>query len=165
MAILTRIETKRLIIRTFSADLAAAFFELSQDEGFTAFPINIYRQDSLETAREWVSVVKGKYAVMEKSSDELIGMGGLTPWTYEGEEMVDITYRLKTSAQGKGLGRELAEALVNHGFGELGLTQITATITPDNLPSIKLAAKLGWKFDRQILLKGVVTDLHRLNRT
>jgi len=48
---------------------------------------------------------------------------------------------------------------------ELGLDQITATITPDNLPSKKIAEKLGMKFDRHILLLGVPTELYRLHRT
>jgi RimJ/RimL family protein N-acetyltransferase len=108
--------------------------------------------------------VKGKLAVFEQGSGKLIGMGGLTPWRWEGEELVDVTYRLRESAWGKGYGWELAQALVGHGFRVLGLEQITATITPDNLPSKKIAEKLGMKFDRQILLLGVPTELYRLRR-
>ena len=49
------------------------------------------------------------------------------------------------SIVGKGLGWELAEALVNYGLQTLRLPQITATITPDNL-------------------NNVPTDLYRLDR-
>jgi len=89
-------------------------------------------------------------------------MGGLTPWRWEGEELVDITYRLKSSAHGQGYGSELAQALVDYGFKTLGLTQITATITPDNVASKRIAQKLGMQFDRRIELLGVATDLYRL---
>jgi ribosomal-protein-alanine N-acetyltransferase len=157
--------SERLLIRAWKESDAEAFYELTQDEGFNLHPINVYRQKSIDTAREWIRNVKGKFAVHEKESGKLIGMGGLTPWTWEGEELVDITYRLRESAWGKGYGWELAEALVHHGFRELGLDQITATITPDNLPSKKIAEKLGMKFDRHILLLGVPTDLYRLRRT
>jgi ribosomal-protein-alanine N-acetyltransferase len=157
--------SERLLIRAWKESDAEAFYELTQDEGFNLHPINVYRQKSIDTAREWIRNVKGKFAVLEKESGKLIGMGGLTPWTWEGEELVDITYRLRESAWGKGYGWELAEALVHHGFRELGLDQITATITPDNLPSKKIAEKLGMKFDRHILLLGVPTDLYRLRRT
>jgi ribosomal-protein-alanine N-acetyltransferase len=157
--------SERLLIRAWKESDAEAFYELTQDEGFNLYPINVYRQKSIDTAREWIRNVKGKLAVFEKESSKLIGMGGLTPWTWEGEELFDITYRLRESAWGKGYGWELAEALVHHGFRELGLDQITATITPDNLPSKKIAEKLGMKFDQHILLLGVPTDLYRLRRT
>lgn len=157
--------SERLLIRAWKESDAEAFYELTQDEGFNLYPINVYRQKSIDTAREWIRNVKGKLAVFEKESSKLIGMGGLTPWTWDGEELFDITYRLRESAWGKGYGWELAEALVNHGFRELGLDQITATITPDNLPSKKIAEKLGMNFDRHILLLGVPTDLYRLRRT
>jgi ribosomal-protein-alanine N-acetyltransferase len=157
--------SKRLLIRAWKESDAEAFYELAQDEGFNLHPITVYRQKSIDTAREWIRNVKGKLAVFEKEPGQLIGLGGLTPWTWEGEELVDITYRLRESAWGKGYGWELAEALVNHGFRERGLEQITATITPDNLPSKKIAEKLGMKFDRHILLLGVPTDLYRLRRT
>jgi ribosomal-protein-alanine N-acetyltransferase len=156
--------SRRLLIRAWQESDAEAFYELTQDEGFNLYPINVYRQKSVDTAREWIRKVKGKFAVFQKDSGQLIGMGGLTPWTWEGEELVDITYRLRESAWGKGYGWELAEALVHHGFRELGLEQITATITPDNLSSKKIAERLGMAFDRHILLLGVPTDLYRLRR-
>lgn len=158
------ISSLRLIIREWNEGDANAFFELTQDAGFNLFPINIYRQVSQESALEWIRKTKGKYAVIEKDSGLLIGMGGLTPWSWEGEELVDITYRLRESAWGKGLGWELAEALAHHGFTTLRLPQITATITPDNLPSKKIAERLGLRFDKRILLLGVQTDLYRLYR-
>jgi RimJ/RimL family protein N-acetyltransferase len=92
-------------------------------------------------------------------------MGGLTPWTWEGERLVDLTYRLRESSWGRGYGKEAAVALLRHGFEDRGLSQITATITPDNLASRKIANALGMAFDRSIVLKGVATDLFRLKKT
>ena len=161
----TMFTSERLLIRAWTESDAEAFYELTQDEGFNLYPINVYRQKSIDTARAWIRNVKGKLAVLEKDSSKLIGMGGLTLWTWEGEDLFDITYRLRESAWGKGYGWELAQALVHHGFRELGLEQITATITPDNLASKKIAEKLGMKFDRHILLLGVPTELYRLHRT
>lgn len=168
------IATERLHIRPFedTAADAEAFFELAQDEGFRLFPITDYRQASVESAREWVRAARalydrtggfGKYAVIERATGRMIGMGGLTPWQHEGESMIDITYRLRESAWGRGLGLELARALAAHAFGPLRLCQITATITPDNQASKKLAAAIGLRYDRHITLLGVPTDLYRAN--
>lgn len=145
--------------------MAADFFELSQDAGFTMYPITDYRQASVESSRQWIRQNVGKYAAIEKSSHKLIGMGGLTPWNLDGESLIDLTYRLRSSAQGQGYGKELALALIDYGFQKLDLDQITATITPDNLPSKILAERLGMKFDHRIQLLGVPTDLYRLFRT
>lgn len=158
------ITTERLLIKPWSEDMASDFFDLSKDPGFTLFPITDYRQSSIESARQWIANTKGKYAVIEKTTGQLLGMGGLTPWTWNDENLIDITYRLRTSAQGKGYGMELARALVDYGFHTLKLEQITATITPDNLPSKKIADKLGMKFDQKIMLLGVATDLYRLRK-
>lgn len=158
------IQTPRLLIDPFTPEDAEGFFKLSHNPGFALYPINDYRQKDTESARQWIESQRGKFAVREISSDGLIGMGGLTPWSWEGEALVDITYRLRDSAWGRGLGMELARALVEHGFSTLGLGEITATITPDNLPSLKIAERLGMKFDRVILLNGITTQLHRLHR-
>lgn len=156
------IVTGRLKIAPFSESDAQSFFELTLDDGFRAFPITDYRQKDLASAREWIRQVRGKYGVWERQSGALIGMGGLSPWEWEGEPLVDLTYRLRRSAWGQGLGPEMAQALVTFGFNELQLRQITATITPDNLASQQIAQRLGMKFDRHILLLGVPTDLYRL---
>lgn len=164
------IVSNQIEIKPFTPDMAHDFYELSHDSGFTLFPITDYTQTSIDSARNWIHEAialnqktnLGKWAVFEKSTGSLIGMGGLTPWKLGEENLVDITYRLRQSAWGRGYGQELAQLLVNYGFNELGLSQITATITPDNMPSKKIAEKLGMKFDQRIILLGVPTDLYRL---
>lgn len=148
--------TQRLIVRLWEINDAASFLSLTKDVGFMAHRITDYRQKDVHSSEMWIRTQKGKYAVLCNDTGELIGMGGLTPWTWEDEPLVDITYRLKESAWGKGYGWELAKGLRDYGFQTLNLPQITATITPDNLPSKKIAEKLGLQFDRQIILHGVV---------
>jgi ribosomal-protein-alanine N-acetyltransferase len=164
------IKTKRLEIRPWTEDQAADFFELAQDNGFTLFQISNYKQSSVESAREWIRKARalnqetslGKWCVIESASGKLLGLGGLTPWKFGNEDLIDITYRLRESAWGKGYGMELAEGLVRWGFDEFGLKEITATITPDNIASKKIADKLGMVFDQKIILLDTPTNLHRL---
>lgn len=154
--------TSRLKLSPFTDQDAAAFYELSLDQGFTLFPINNYRQTSPESALQWIrEKSRGKFSVRLIDSDDLIGMGGLTPWTWEGESLVDITYRLRESAWGKGLGWELAEGLVVFGKSQK-LTNLSLTIMPDNLPSKKIAEKLGFEVSKRIVLLGVETELYTL---
>jgi ribosomal-protein-alanine N-acetyltransferase len=157
--------TQRLTIRTWEINDAASFLSLTRDSGFMSYLITDYRQADIQSAESWIRTQKGKYAVIKTETGDLLGMGGLTPWNLDNEQLVDVTYRLKESAWGMGYGWELAKALRDYGFETLKLPQITATITPDNFLSKKIAEKLGLKFDRQIVLYGVLTDLFRLHRS
>ncbi len=167
------IKTPRLMIKPWTEAHTADFYELSRDAGFSLFPITVYRQDSLESARLWIKktilqnqeIGMGKWSVWETESGKLVGMGGLTPWTWKEENLIDITYRLRESARGKGYGKELALALVLYGQKNLSLFEITATITPNNAVSKAIATKLGFKFDQKIILQGVATDLYRLSKS
>jgi [ribosomal protein S5]-alanine N-acetyltransferase len=162
--------TNRLRILPWSRGDAKDFFLLTQDEGFKAFPITNYDQANIEAALQWIdqeieihqTTGLGKMAVREGETNELIGMCGLTPWDWQGEHLIDLTYRFRKESWGKGYGWEAASAMVYHAFNDLGLKEITATITPDNTPSINLAIKLGMKFDQDIVLKSVNTRLFRL---
>lgn len=156
------ITSARLLIRKWTLEMAQDFFNLTQDDGFNSYPITKYKQEDIQSAREWIQKNTAKMAVHHKETKFLLGMGGLTPWEFENEKLIDITYRLKMSSWGHGYGFELASALVHYGVHELKLKQITATITPDNIPSQKIADKLGMKFDQQITLLGVSTNLYRL---
>jgi len=156
------IETKRLLIRSFSESDAKSFYELTLDNGFNLYPITIYGQESASSALAWIKQNTSKLSVWEKQTNSLIGMGGLTPWEWEKEKLMDVTYRFRESAWGQGYGSELAEALVHYGVHTLKLDNLTATITPDNIGSKKIAEKIGMKFDQRITLKGVATDLYRL---
>lgn len=156
------IDTERLNIRLFEEKDAQDFYELTLDDGFNLFPITIYRQESPASALAWIKKNTCKYGVFEKASGKLIGMGGLTPWQHREENLTDVTWRLKQIAWGKGFGMELAKGLLNYGLNTLKLNNLTATITPDNEASKKIAEKLGMTFSEHITLKDVPTDLYRL---
>lgn len=56
----------------------------------------------------------------------------------------EIIYALARQAWGRGLGTELASALVSYGFGELGLSEVHATVAHGNSASLALLEKLGF---------------------
>lgn len=167
------IRTDRLTLSPLTPSDAISFFALTEDEGFGLYPITVYRQKDLATARIWLKrneelfqqTQLGKFAIRELGfPDSLIGMGGLTPWDHRGRKEVDLTYRLRGSAWGQGFATESAKALLEYGFGKLELESITATITPDNQASKKIAEKLGLSLEEKINLLGVPTEVFRLRR-
>jgi RimJ/RimL family protein N-acetyltransferase len=60
-----------------------------------------------------------------------------------GTTEVEVGYRLRFGAWGRGLATEGARALVRHGFDDLGLYRIVGVTHPDNLASQRVLMKAG----------------------
>lgn len=68
----------------------------------------------------------------------------LTPEDAE-EPDIEIGWRLKRSAWGKGYATEAALPVLDHAFQTSGLDRVIADINPHNAASIKVAQKIGMK--------------------
>ncbi|MCQ9131669.1 GNAT family N-acetyltransferase [Streptomyces hilarionis] len=62
----------------------------------------------------------------------------------------EIIYALAPAAWGSGLGTEVAEAVVAHGFGALGLSEVYATVAAPNTASLALLDRLGFAHVRDV---------------
>ncbi|MFD0026347.1 GNAT family N-acetyltransferase [Streptomyces sp. NPDC058382] len=62
----------------------------------------------------------------------------------------EIVYALAPGAWGRGLGTEIAQALVAHGFGTLGLSEVHATVADGNEASLALLDRIGFRHVRDI---------------
>ncbi len=61
----------------------------------------------------------GLYAVVYAKNNRVIGYAGFMMQSIDGEELVELGYRLCPSFWGKGLASEAAEALIEYGFNNL----------------------------------------------
>jgi RimJ/RimL family protein N-acetyltransferase len=164
------IQTERLQVRPWIEDDAQAFFDLTQDPGFNLYPITVYTQPDLESAHRWICSAMALYKaegvyllpVFLRSTKELIGIAGLRLTRVPQETRFELTYRLRESAWGQGYATEVARAWIDYGFTQLGLSEIAASITPDNEPSLKLARKLGMRKTGDEIMKGVPAEIWRL---
>ncbi|MCM2576909.1 GNAT family N-acetyltransferase [Streptomyces meridianus] len=62
----------------------------------------------------------------------------------------ELVYALVPDAHGRGLGTELAEALVGYGFRELGADTVHATVAAQNTASLALLTRIGFAHVRDI---------------
>lgn len=83
---------------------------------------------------EWV------WAITLRPTGDLIGMAGLTP-TDAGAE---LGYWFGRLHWGAGYATEAARAMLRHGFGALGLSEVAAGWFVDNPASGRVLAKLGF---------------------
>ena len=83
----------------------------------------------------------GTWRATRRDNGDFVGWFALKyiPGTAE----VEVGYRLRFGAWGRGLATEGARALVRHGFDDLGLYRIVGVTHPDNLASQRVLLKAG----------------------
>ncbi|WP_329570582.1 GNAT family N-acetyltransferase [Kitasatospora sp. NBC_01266] len=78
-----------------------------------------------------------------RQGGRLVGHAEIKPAkVVEGHELV---YALTPELWGRGLGTELARAVVTHGFGTPDLAQVYATVAEQNAASLTALQKLGFR--------------------
>ena len=77
-----------------------------------------------------------------RDTGEVVGAIGLHR-TAESEDEAMLGYCLARAAWGKGYATEAARAMLDYGFGTLGLTSVWAGCDVENTASIRVLAKLG----------------------
>lgn len=91
----------------------------------------------------------GLWATVHKATNRFIGRCGLLPWTIDGQEEVEVAYLIARDFWGQGLASEAALAIRDYGFWQLDLPRLVCLIDRGNLASIKVAEKIGMRFDRE----------------
>ncbi len=150
------LETERLILRPFTLDDAEAWLHLISDPDVIRYTGDT-PAGSIDEARELLRTRPlrdyamhgyGRLAVIEKASARLVGFSGLK--YVPNLQDVDIGYRFLPDCWGKGYATESARPLMEHGWRELGLKRIVATIHPDNPASGRVLEKLGLRHERTL---------------
>ncbi|HEX2144066.1 MAG TPA: GNAT family N-acetyltransferase [Glycomyces sp.] len=72
----------------------------------------------------------------------LVGHAEIKPTEVSGGH--ELIYALAHAAWGRGLGTELAKAIIDYGFDTLGLSEVHATIAEQNTASLAVMGKLGF---------------------
>lgn len=81
------------------------------------------------------------FHLLNRQSKQLLGWCGFHTW-YLDHFRAEIGYGLyDETLKGKGLMSEAMESVIDYGFEKMKLNRIEAFISPENLPSLKLAAK------------------------
>lgn len=91
----------------------------------------------------------GLWATIHKESGNFIGRCGLLPMTIDGQYEVEVAYLIDKAYWGQGLGTEAAGAIRDYGFERLRLTRLICLVDPENLASIRVAEKIGMRFEKE----------------
>jgi [ribosomal protein S5]-alanine N-acetyltransferase len=82
------------------------------------------------------------WAVVDRSSGEVIGNCGLVLVEWEGPD-VELAYMIRRDRWGEGIATEAAAASLKHGLGPLGLERVIGLAYPENVASHRVMEKAG----------------------
>ncbi|GGK32728.1 GNAT family N-acetyltransferase [Salinarimonas ramus] len=163
--IVPRIETARLVLRGFredDLDALAAFYADEQAAHYVGGPRgrdDAWRLMAMQVGA-WQLRGYGQFCVADKASDAYLGWCGVS--RPEGWPEPELGYAFAPAAHGRGLATEAARAARDFAYRTIGLTTLVSYIDPDNLPSRRLAERLGAVPEgRQIDLRGSMVDVWR----
>ena len=91
----------------------------------------------------------GLWATVLKENGRFIGRCGLLPWTIDGVDEVEVAYALSQEFWGRGLATEAARGIVDYAWQQLGLTRLVCLIDRENHASIRVAGKIGMRFEKE----------------
>lgn len=151
------LETERLVLRRFTEADVNNLFELDSDPevmryltGGKPTPRDVIQHETLPQILQYYERFEGFgfWAAIEKSSGQFLGWFEFRPQDASGLDMVELGYRLKKSAWGKGYATEGARALIRKGFTELGVRRVAAETMAVNMASRQVMEKAGLQLVR-----------------
>ena len=153
MAVSTRLETTRLVIRTFESRDAEAWVAMVNDPEvvrflppgpaptMAAFPDVIGARQAMED-----EIGYAMWAVDDKATGTFVGQCGIRPVNEGAEPEIEMAYHYIRPSWNKGYATEAAIAVLAHGLGPLGLDRIMAVVMPENIGSWRVMEKAGMRY-------------------
>ncbi len=96
----------------------------------------------------WVLRDYGFFSIEDKATGLFIGWSGLLH--PEGWPGIEIAWGIAPSFWGQGLATEAARSVRDYAFESLRLKRLVSIIHPENTASIRVALKIGERFERSI---------------
>lgn len=149
------LETERLRLRPLVPEDAADLFTIISEPENVRFLGGI--SASVEQVRGYIESHiaanaphgRGFCAAILRSTRELIGRAGLFLSIVEGKGEVELAYLFDKAHWGRGYASEAAKVFVQYG-DKIGAGRMIAIVHPENLASVRVAQKVGFRYERQL---------------
>jgi RimJ/RimL family protein N-acetyltransferase len=154
---LSSVETTRLLLRVPELADAEALMaiiwdpEVVEQKQVTLHEppggLDLALKNTDEMRRQWDVRGYGQWSVVEKATGDVIGCVGFyhPPREWPG---VDLGWVLHRTRWGQGFATEASAAALAWLWEHTGIDRIISLIAPDDLRSIRVATKIGERFDR-----------------
>jgi ribosomal-protein-alanine N-acetyltransferase len=164
------LETPRLRLREFvPADVDALALILSDAETMRYYP-DLFDRAGVEgwiarNRRRYVANGHGLWAMILKSTGELIGDCGVTVQTIDGLDELEVGYHLRRDHWGQGYATEAARACQDWAFANRNVGYVVSLIRPENMRSRRVAERNGLTLWKQIMWRDLPHCVHRIERS
>ncbi|MEV0603407.1 GNAT family N-acetyltransferase [Streptomyces sp. NPDC050315] len=146
------LETERLRLRAFTGADLDNLRDLHRDSQVMRFLDAGHPTPELLVTQYARPAHFGYWAAEERATGAFLGWFEFRPTDENGERErtaeVELGYRLRRAAWGKGYATEGARALVDRGFGEWGVERVMATTMAVNTGSRRVLEKCGLRYVR-----------------
>jgi RimJ/RimL family protein N-acetyltransferase len=163
------LETPRLILRDFQpkdCDRLAPILANSKVMKFSLTGVLSVPQVQAKIDNFVASYKKfgfGKWAVILKESDKLIGYCGIAIEQIDKAKEREIGYRLDPAFWGRGIATEAASTALQYGFEQLNFPYILGIVERENAASVRVIEKLGMKYKKETVFHGVKVDIYQVS--
>jgi RimJ/RimL family protein N-acetyltransferase len=158
----TRLETARLVIRTFESRDAEAWVALVNDPEVVRF-LPPGPAPTMETFAEVIEarhamereIGYAMWAVDDKTTGTFVGQCGIRPVDEGAGPEIDLAYHYTRASWSKGYATEAVIAVLAHGLGPVGLDRIMAVAMPENIGSWRVMEKAGMRYQGRVNYYGL----------
>jgi [ribosomal protein S5]-alanine N-acetyltransferase len=163
------LETERLRLREFlPGDTDALAAVISDPETMRFYPKPFDRAG----VESWIERNQQRYrndghglwAMVLKASGELVGDCGLSRQIVDGLDEIEIGYHVRRDLWGWGYAPEAAAACRYYGFERLATERLIALIRPENLPSQRVAEKIGLNWWKTVTWRDLSHHVYAIRR-
>jgi RimJ/RimL family protein N-acetyltransferase len=162
------LRTSRLILRPFQAEDLERLVELMANRDFMRFSLGPCTREKTQGVLNkflgWNQAgVPSPFAVVLRENSAVLGYCGFLHHPELPDE-IEIGYRLDPAYWNRGLITEAARAVRDYAFVKLKLPRVISLIHPENVPSRRVAEKIGLVPEKEITFRGFPTIVFALSR-
>jgi ribosomal-protein-alanine N-acetyltransferase len=144
------LDTKRLLLRNISPEDAEFFYQVFSNARVCEYLFDEEPIQSVDEAMKWIGIYNNdaiyhnRWVIINKTNGLRLGTCGFHNWNYQ-YNRVEIGYDLLPEYWGKGYMNEALTKAIEFAFSEMKINRIAAHIYPENIRSINVVEKLGFK--------------------
>lgn len=153
------LRTARCLIRETIPEDVESFYQIYSHPAITEYMEGLYPEveEERQYVRDYIEKVYtffgfGVWTVIERESGAVIGRAGFS--YREGFDEPELGFIIGVPWQRRGYAEEVCRAVLAYGWSALEFRQVQALVEPENIPSVRLCEKLGFRKDENVNVGG-----------
>lgn len=144
------LRTARCLIRETIPEDVESFYQIYSHPAITEYMEGLYPEveEERQYVRDYIEKVYtffgfGVWTVIERETGAVIGRAGFS--YREGFDEPELGFIIGVPWQRRGYAEEVCRAVLAYGWSALEFRQVQALVEPENIPSVRLCEKLGFR--------------------